>query len=440
MGVPQACIRQKADFSVGDAWLPIYTGPDQEAGKAAAKFMAEFWFPQCSTIGGNFDWWKMLETASISMDVPGDIFWVMVKGEDGFPRLQMVPSHRCYSQYDQAPINGGQFNGYRVNDGVITYSSGRAAGYRFNVGKDGKEDFRDLPASDVIHLFDPIFPDQKRGLPAFTHALESLKMSLFSTEDERIRQQIISRLHLTIFNADGTPDLDDPINDIPANNGTSQDLSTKAFPGGVYYQANGDKIEQMKHENPGPIWDSFQDRIIRDAIMPVWSYSIWKSTGQGTAERGEVLKCRKFIEKRQRDLFIGARRGYIWAYVTLMVSGRAPKVSNPFAWDFSRPPRLTVDDGRESKMELEELRTGSRNMDEILGARGLTEEEFTDKRARSVWMRKHKARSVAKELNAKYGEDIEIEDREMFMLTPNEVAETEPEEPQTPSKNEPNSD
>jgi hypothetical protein len=96
-----------------------------------------------------------------------------------------------------------------------------------------------------------------------------------------------------------------------------------------------------------------------------------------------------------------------------------------------------VDDGRESKMELDELITGSRNLGEVLGARGLTEDEFLDARARSVWLRKYKARSIAEELNAKHGAEIEIEDREMFMQTPNEMSASTTTEPEPPEPTQP---
>jgi len=201
MGVPKACVLQKADYSVGEAWLPSYIGTDREAGKPIAKFMTDVWLPQCDTRGGIFDWWKLLELTSVAIDRDGDIFWLLVKGADNFPRIQMIPGHRCYQTTSSPTVEdaGNPFKGYRISDGVIYYASGRPAAYRFNLGKDGKEAFQDIPAADVIHLFDPTHCEQGRGLPAFTHALESLKMSLFSTEDERIRQQIISRLHLTVM-------------------------------------------------------------------------------------------------------------------------------------------------------------------------------------------------------------------------------------------------
>jgi len=293
MGVPKACVLQKADFSVGEAWLPAYLGPDADKGKSAAKSMRELWMPQCDTRGGIFDWWKLLELSSVAIDRDGDCFWMMVVGEDKFPRIQLIPSHRCYDRSSKTVVDEGPWKGYRLNDGIIYYRSGRPAAYRFNFGLENQEIFKDIPASDVIHLFDPTHCEQGRGLPAFTHALESLKMSLLSTEDERIRQQIVSRMHLTIFNENGQPDLDDPLTSLPASGSADPGMTSKAFPGGVYYEAHGNKVEQMVHSNPGPIWDSFQDRIVRDAVISVWSYSVWKSTGQGTAERGEILKCRR---------------------------------------------------------------------------------------------------------------------------------------------------
>ena len=434
MGVPRACILQKADYATGEAWLPSYVGQDMEAGKAVAKFMSDVWLPQCDTRGGIFDWWKVLELSSVAIDRDGEIFWLLVKGDDGFPRIQLIPSHRCYSTFNNGIVDSGPFAGYRINDGIIYFRSGRPAAYRFNVGVE-REAFKDIPASDVIHLFDPSHCEQGRGLPAFTHALESLKMSLFSTEDERIRQQIISRLHLTVFNDTGAPDLDDPMTTLDSSVSPGADgFSSKSFPGGVMYlPADGNqRIEQIKHDNPGPVWDSFQDRIVREAVISVWSYSVWKGSGQGTAERGEVMKCRRFVTKRQGQLWYAAKRAFAWAYSVFSESGRFAPLKNPTAWSFSYPPRLTVDDGRESKMELDELVTGSRNLSEVLAARGKMEDEFFEERARSVWKRKFTARKIAEELNAKHGADIEIEDREMFMQTANEMGSQTSEQPEPP--------
>lgn len=141
------------------------------------------------------------------------------------------------------------------------------------------------------------------------------------------------------------------------------------------------------------------------------------------------MKCRRFVTKRQGQLWYAAKRAVSWAYSIFADQGRVPVLQNPTAWDFSRPPRLSVDDGRESKMELEELRTGSRNLSEVLEARGLTEHQFLMTRAWSVANRKAIAAIVSEEASAKYGVPIEIEEREMFMLTPNEMAAPDVQDP-----------
>ena len=442
-GVLSAVVAQKADWTVGEAWLPSYLGPDADAGKQVERFLRDFWFPQCEVRGGMFDWWKILELSSIGIDVLGGQFIVMVVGSDGFPRLQMIPYHRCESPMEyrgSSTVADGPYKGYRMVDGIIYYASGRPAAYNFNIGKDGESKYVQTPAQDVIHLYDPRRSEQERGFPAFSHALENMKKALTSIDDEGIRTSIISRMHLLIFNESGGPDVDEPSFHQPSPVDGQAQLSTQAFPGGIRYMTDGkERMEVVKHDNPGPTYESFQDRLYRDAIIGAeWSYNVWKGSGQGTDSRAEILKCRRAVVRRWGILWHLAKRAIPFAYGVFAAQGRIPKLQAPTSWDFSRPPRASVDDGREVKMELDQLRTGSMNLDEVLAARGIAEDDFIEKRARSVFMRKLKAIKVAEELNAKHGTSIVIESREMFMQTANEMPEADT--PDTPEKPDPNED
>jgi hypothetical protein len=425
-GIPKAVINQRASFSVGEAFLPTYTGEsDMDDGKAIASFMRKYWFPSCTVEGGVMDWHSLLELTSITVDIYGDAFWMLIKGEDGFPRIQCLPPHRVRSDNSKETVEGGPWNGFKISRGIIRYASGRIAAFRVQMGDDASV-YTDVPASNMIYGFNVLFAKQGRGLPLFTHALEDFKTSLCSIDDERIRQQIVSRLHLSIHNELGGPDLENPRNSMsqPDSNGNS--FVATATPGGIIYMTAGagEKIEQIKHESPGALYESFQDRLFKSAIVAAdWVYSlVWNSPGQGTAERAEIMKARRAIVKRQKLLDFFARRAISWAYSVFHEEKRVPLLDHPFSWSFSRPPRLSVDDGRESKMELEEWRAGLRNTDEITEARGLTDDEFHERRARIIWMRKYTAKRVAEELNKKHGQEITVEDREMAMLTPNEVA------------------
>jgi hypothetical protein len=425
VGVIKGAVDQKADYSVGEAFLPAYVGESDFAdGKQIASFMRKVWYPNCNVKGQPFDWHKTLELASVAIDRDGDQFWLKIVGEDGFPRLQVVPAHRVGDGPDgSGRVSSGKFKDFKISDGVIVYKSGKPAAYRVLTGDLRiSETFEDIEAANVIHIFNPDFAEQTRGIPAFSHALMDISACLASTEDERIRQQIISRLHLTVFNESGGPDLDDPMNSIQ-NPTTDSSFVMQNIPGGVVYMqaGSGEKMEQVKHDSPGDMWENFQDRMIRMSLAPCWPYSIWKGAGQGTDARAEIVKGRRFVLKRQRDLRRAALSAFSFAYSVFQKAGRVPLLDNPFAWSFSKPPRLSVDDGRESKMEVDEWRAGLRNTDEITEARGLTEEEFYTKRAHSVALRKVIARQVSQDVSASSGFEIEVEDREMAMLTANEM-------------------
>jgi capsid protein len=429
MGVVKAAILQKADFSIGEAWLPTYTGPtDMLDGKAIATFLRKVWFPSCDVRGGIHNWHKLLELTSIAIDRDGEAFWLLVKGNDGFPRIQQIPSHRVDSGGYGEQAASGRWKGLRIKDGIIYWPGGRPAAYRIITG-DTASEFEDVPASDVIHIFDPIYQEQGRGLPSTTHGIEDLKHCLASTDDERIRQMIISRLHLVEYNDKGGPDENDPMVSLSEVAISEEDgpkiLVEEAGGGKVYMKAgSGQKIEQIKHESPGEIWQSFQNRMIRSFLagMP-WPQSwVWEGSGQGTHERVEVMKGRRSIKQRQRILDYAASRAIAWAYSIFHYDlNRVPLLDHPLSWSFTKPPRATVDDGREASAQRDDWRAGLANTDEILEAKGMTEDEFYERRALGVARRKVIARRVSEEVSAESGYEITVEDREMAMLTPNEM-------------------
>lgn len=430
VGVIKAACDDKADYSVGDAWLPTYVGEsDFEDGKQIANFMRKVWFPNCNVKGGVFDWHKTLELASIAIDRDGDQYWLKIIGKDGFPRLQVIPAHRIGNGPDGDKVKEGKFKDYKISDGVIVMSSGKPVAYRILTGE-RMDGYEDVDAANIIPILDPDFAEQNRGISKFNHALQDLSACLSSTEDERIRQQIVSRLHLTIFNAAGGPDPDDPLNSIQTTtdiNGDEKKLMIQRAPGGIVYMEAGgkEKIEQLAHNTPGDMWENFQDRMIRMSLGPVWPYGlVWKGAGQGTDSRADVVKARRRVTKRIRDLRRPALTAYAWAYSVFKQANRVPLLDHPFSWKFSKPPRISVDDGRESKLELEEWRAGIRNTGEIAESRGLTEEELTLERAYSVGNRKGIAYLVGIELSKKYGTEIEIHDREMALLTANDMGDT----------------
>jgi capsid protein len=421
-GVIKAVANQRADYTVGEAFLPEYQGKqDQEAGERVADYMRDVWYPQCTTRGGVLDWWELLRCTSISIDRDGDSFWLLVQGDDGFPRIQPIPGHRCGGHGKDNRVEDGPFRGFRIVDGVIYFASGRPAAYQFDVGRDGKEVLQQIPASDVIHLYDPTYAEQGRGYPIFSHALDDMKDCMASTADERLRQVLISRLHLIIQNETGGADENEPLNELISGSNT-EGLLSQNFPGGIYYQPAGQdhKIEQIKHENPGATYESFQNRLIAAMVVGSdWALSLaWPAAAptQGTAMRADIIRARQAVRRRHGILWYGCRRAVSWAYSRLQEQAGLPALRAPMSWDFSKPPRITVDDGREAKMELDQVRQGTMTITEVIGGRGLTSRQFFRDRAREAAERELARRDA----EAEFG--VTIDPREMYPLSPNEAA------------------
>jgi len=423
-GVLRACIDQKAEYSIGNAYLPEYLGSDVEPGDRAEQWLQNVWFPNCDVRGGVFDFNQLLLISSRAIDREGEAFWLLTETQEkGFPLIQQIASHRVRSNAREDVVESGSFKGARIHDGLIKNKRERVIAYRVYSGQDK---FRDIPAAQIIHVFNPSYQEQGRGLPSFTHALDDLKHCLQSTEDERRRQGILSGLGLIVSNEMGGPDLSDPSVTLGdgMDNGTVEAYENT---NGIYYlTANaGEKLEQIKHDSPGEVWESFHDRMIREAIAGVgWSYSLaWKPAGQGTAERGEILRARRAIESRQKILDHLAKRAVTYALSYAIEQGAVDRLQAPLSWRFTRPPRLSVDDGREAKAMNEAYRLGRTNLRDLLEADGKTLEGHYAARIDEIVKRKL---AIAEAEAAHPG--VQIDEREMVMLTANEPAE-EHEEP-----------
>lgn len=431
VGVPKAILTQKADYSVGDAYIPSYAGNDIANGDAAEEWLHNVWMRNCDVRGGIHDWQQYLNDASKDIDF-GDSFTLLTYTEDeSFPLIQNIPSYRIGSGNagPDEEVKEGRYKGAKIRDGIIYNRQNRPIAYRLLDEKDPWATWQDIPAQSIVHVYDPDFSEYGRGLPVLTHAIEDLKHCLQSTEFERIRQLIISSIGLVEYNEHGGPDLDDPAVGLGAPGTCLEGVTLQNYHGGMirYMRANsGEKLEAIKHDNPGDVWEAFQDRMIRMSVIGAsWSYSmVWKAAGQGTAERADVLRARRAVAKRQRLLDHLARRAtsYAVAYAQergkiTRANGSVVRLDNPTRWAFSKPPRLTVDDGREAAAMRDDYRLGRLNMSDLVEADGKTYESHLAKRIDEI-VKAKLAIKAAMEANP----GVQIDHREIVMLTPNETA------------------
>jgi hypothetical protein len=324
------------------------------------------------------------------------------------------------------------YRGGMLQDGITYFPSGEAKEYAF-CDKRGELD-QWLPAQNVIHLFDPEYQYQARGLTALTHCINDCRDMIQSTEWERLAMLQMSSISLVEYNDTGGPDLDDPYNALIGDTASCKGMTVESLDGGTvrYFRSNsGGKIETLVNNRPGNPFLDFHNRLLKGAFAGLnWPMALYEghAAGGGTAQRTEIAMAQRSVEDRQDLLFYAAKRLCGYAISKAMKRGDLPQSPDWYQWEFSTPPKLTIDDGRITK-ELEALwKMGAANLRDIVSMRGKTLEAHYTERAQEVALRKLAARDAA----TLYG--VPVSDREMAMLTPNETADPSP-SPSTDDEN-----
>jgi len=427
-GVLLGAIQQKAMYSVGRSWQAQSQSTDTEWKKQAEAKINDEWYGICDVRGGMHDFKTSLYQLSCAIDRDGEAFVLLTETGEGYPRIQHIPSHRIATPNGvrDGKLESGAYKGLNITDGVI-YSKGAPVAFSF-INEDGtlKQYFS---ARDCIHLYDPSFQEQGRGLPAATHAINDLRDSLQSHDWERHAQLMLSSIGLIEYNDTGMPDPEDNANVL---NGTGdvtcgeKGIIQESYQGGqirYFASKSGGKLETIKNDRPGDMWESFQNRIYRKTLAGMnWPYSmIWHATGQGTAERADLGRAQRAVEDRQDLLEYAAKRMVGYAIAKFIKRGDLPENAMWYRWKFSYPKKITIDDGRVSKELIEMWKAGFLNPNDILGYLGKSPEDHIDERINYLVMQKTKV-AIA---NESAPDGVRIEEREMAMLTPNEMKENE---------------
>ena len=419
-GVPRGAIMQKADGVVGRAWEPEFKGKDNEFGDAAKEWL-QSWFSVCDVQGNLQDFKTSLKMNSVAVDRDGDVFILLTETKTGYPQIQHIPAHRVGTRSASVKddiLLVGSYRGNRIKNGVVENKNGSPVAYCV-LGNDANGD-KYISAQDIVHVADPQWHNQSRGIPALSHAIHELRKAKTSQEWELMAQMMVSSHALIEYSDTGGVDLDDPSVSLTGTVGDADRLAVQSYSGGMvrHFKSNsGSKLESIDHTRPGDMWDKFQDRIIREALAGIpWPVElVWKAEGvTGTSIRNIQARARASVEARQDVLRKPARRIIGWALSKAIKLGLLPASEDWYRWEFTMPPKLSIDPRNDSKTQADEYKLGAVNMTGILQEKGKTHAEHVRERCAEIIERK----TIKEEYEAKYG--VEIDDREMQMLTPNE--------------------
>jgi len=378
-------IRDIASNVVGHHWQAQYKGTDPRFERVAEKYL-ENWYKVCDVRGAPYTMQTDLRTMVITLLRDGE-FFLHLTNQNGFPSIQFLESHRVGTRWDESfkgQVIGGRFDGLPQRNGVAYNRYSRAVAYHY-LG-DSPELDEWIPAGRLIHVFDPEWFSQGRGISPLVYCvLDLLDVDDWRT-NELTAQRMLSAIGLIEHNEDAGPDtLQDRMRraagKAPEPNKPKRFIEN--FQSGMtrFFKINGGNIKALETSRPSANQANFEERIMRGCFRSLgWSYEqAINSKGQtGANVRRDLAQNQKTVEHWQ-----GVLKGCPWVRCVVYALAAADandalvddqgKVELPNDWYLWRPqlpPRMTVDYGRDRRADLEELRTGARTMIQDIRDRG----------------------------------------------------------------------
>ena len=373
-GMVSGAVHTRADYVVGAAWMPAYLGSDARY-KAAVTPLLQSWVKRCEMRGGQFVWNRIMWLLSRSLDVDGDAFVVLTEDESSWPRIQLLEAHRVGNPDDTGEIKSGPYAGMSIHGGVVYDKFMRAVAYNLLppdviTKRPGKNEPNFIPASGVVHVWDPKWVSSTRGIPTLCHGIKHWYSASEATQAEETAIIANSKIALIEKNETGRRSLDRTpfdTNNLTAGQ-ASPHIETMADGLIRFIKKDGD-ISAHSFARPGDEWEKFMTFILRGAFSGMgWPIEFGHDMSQlgAGAIRGVVGQVKRSVETRQSVLETPATSMVLHAIGTWMRTKQVPFTPDWFNIGFSYPPTCSVDVGRDSQNRREDLAIGSRTLTDVV--------------------------------------------------------------------------
>jgi lambda family phage portal protein len=341
---------------IGRGWPPQSQHPDRaRAAEAQDDFEAMAW--------------PLLVPAARALVRDGECFILLSAGADGRLRPRLLPAEQVDGSLTQ-DLGGGR----RIVSGVELDADGEPLVYHILPDAPGSVfgNFgppRRVPAADVIHVFDPLFPGQVRGLPWLTPAL--LKLTDYDASSDALLMLLKTSALMTGFVVDpegGAAGL--------AGDGGSGAVDVSLEPGAMRVLPMGAQVTFSNPPSGLQAAGEFlrgQQREIAVALGLTYEALTGdlSSTNYSSARVG-LLEFRRLAELRQKTLIEGQLLRPLWRR-WIEAQQLAGALDADPAWlrvRFVAPGWQWVDPAREVGAEVEAINAGLKSRAEVIAARG----------------------------------------------------------------------
>lgn len=325
-----------------------------------------------------------------SLYLDGDMGTVYLRGEDGRPYLQTIPSHRICS--DDDIVNGGPWDGARIIDGVIVDGLNRAIAFRVNTGPAySRDSYVEIPATSMALHFLPIMAGQVRGLPILGLAGWDMQDLDESKRWELLAQKAGAGRVFQEWNEDGEPQPGaDYIISPSAGDTTSSTpsgLFREVIDGGLntYFKANsGSRLEAVKFDRPAANQQAFVAQAWREALAGArlsLDFNLDLTKIGGASLRVLIDKINLNHEDIRCEVIEPASRRFdFFRLGSFIANGELPLVEDWFDYEYQPGERLTADKRYDADVSATQVRIGVKTRSRATMELGESLEDVREKR------------------------------------------------------------
>jgi hypothetical protein len=432
---------EQANLSVGTFLPQHYALTNRTWSRLAESWLVDEWLPICDLRGSPYDGDTYLELHVISELRDGDMGTLLTETSQGYPAIQIIPSHRIRSPLganhtvkvrfyqDQMWVNGVLIDQRRpyvfedpvewdapIFDGVILGPFGQPLAYRICDDGYGYASHVDVPARNLFLNFHPKWADQARGFAAFGSGAWDWQDVKESRRFDLVAQKVAAALYAIETNETGQSNA--AMRTVQAavfnqETGAVETPQVQEMKGGIRYlrAGSGSKIEFPTVNRPGQQVQQFQETIIRDALAGAeWSYifGVDPSKAGGASLRIVVDRINRVLEKRRKSPAKSFRRVIGYAIAKAMQLRILPWNDEWWMWEFQGPGRMTADRKYDSDVDQAEIDAGLSTRKIACARRGVYHEDIDDQTEAEADSRIERAMRVSKKRSIDWREAYAI--------------------------------
>lgn len=392
-------IQQKSHYVGQAGFAPVFTGEDVAWGELARKKILEA-NKIVNVRGPKYDWNTSWKIGCTALDVDGDFFVVLGQTEEGFPQFQFLEAHRVGSRGYLPTVESGPYEGLRILNGIIYNEQGLDVAYRV-LGATPEED-RDISALDMFQVAAPRWFSDGRPFPTIAYSI----LDWYDVRETRAFQKIKQKANAAIVMTEETADGKAPANSMAealraqraaataagdttkARSSALTDPIVTMLAGGLirYVKSGTAGLRVHTDNSPADAAQRFDETIVRGAFYGMdWRVEMLDlSKLSGAPTRGFSDQINTAIYDRWSRLAPFVLRAELFKIRKLINRGDIPDHPEWWSWGYIPPAEFTVDQGRSSKVDIDNVRAGMDSIPAVVGRYGRTSREVMIEQAKHL--------------------------------------------------------